>query len=117
MTAGIYNFTIDQGSTFYLNLIYQDSSGVPINLTGNTARMQLRRAFTSTAADLTLTTASGAIVITGATGNILITISDELTGTLEPGFYLYDLELDNGGIITRLIQGQITLSQQVTLSV
>jgi hypothetical protein len=79
--------------------------------------MQLRRAFTSTVADLTLTTASGAIVITGATGNILITISDELTGTLEPGFYLYDLELDNGGIITRLIQGQITLSQQVTLSV
>jgi hypothetical protein len=117
MTAGIYNFTIDQGSTFYLNLIYQDSNGVPINLTGNTARMQLRRTFTSPVADLTLTTASGAIVITGATGNILITITDELTGTLEPGFYLYDLELDNGGVITRLIQGQVTLAQQVTLSV
>jgi hypothetical protein len=116
MTAGLYSFTIDQGSTFYLNLIYQDSAGVPVNLTGNTARMQLRRTFTSSVADLTLTTASGAIVITGATGNILITISDELTGTLEPGFYLYDLELDNGGIITRLIQGQVTLAQQVTLS-
>jgi hypothetical protein len=116
MTAGLYSFTIVQGSTFYLNLIYQDSDGVPINLTGNTARMQLRRTFTSPVADLTLTTASGAIVITGATGNILITITDELTGPLEPGFYLYDLELDNGGVITRLIQGQITLSQQVTLS-
>ena len=116
MTAGIYSFTIDQGATFYLNLVYQDSNGVPVNLTGNTARMQLRRTFSSSA-DLTLTSADGDIVITGNTGNILITISDEDTGSLEAGFYLYDLELDNGGIITRLIQGQITLAQQVTLSV
>lgn len=116
MTAGLYSFTVDQGSTFYLNLIYQDSDGVPIDITGNTARMQLRRAFNSVV-DLTLTSASGDIVITGNTGNILITISDTDTGLLEAGFYLYDLELDNGGVITRLIQGQITLSQQVTLSV
>jgi len=113
MTAGIYNFTVDQGSIFTLNLIYQDSSGVPINLTGNTARMQLRRKFGSIA-DLTLTSADGDIVITGNTGNILITISDEDTGSLDSGFYLYDLELDNAGVVSRLIQGQITLSQQVT---
>lgn len=116
MTAGIYSFTVDQGATFYLNLIYQDSNGVPINLIGSTARMQLRRAFDSVA-ELTLTSADGDIVITGATGNILITISDEDTGALEAGFYLYDLELDNGGIITRLIQGQVTVAQQVTANV
>lgn len=116
MTAGIYSFTVDQGATFYLNLIYQDSNKVPVNLTGNTARMQLRRAFDSPA-ELTLTSADGDIVITGPTGNILITISDEDTGSLEAGFYLYDLELDNGGIITRLIQGQITVAQQVTANV
>jgi hypothetical protein len=116
MTAGIYSFTVDQGATFYLNLVYQDSNKVPVNLNGNTARMQLRRAFDAPA-ELTLTSADGDIVITGNTGNILITISDEDTGALEAGFYVYDLELDNSGIITRLIQGQITVAQQVTANV
>lgn len=113
MTAGIYNFTIDQGSVFTLNLKYEDPDGNPINLSGQTARMQLRRRYDS-AAVLTLTTGGGGIVITGPTGNILITITDEQTGTLESGFYQYDLELDNAGTIERLIQGQTTVSPQVT---
>jgi len=113
MTAGIYNFTLDQGSVFYINLQYEDPDGNPINLTGNTARMQLRRQY-STPAVLTLTTGGGGIVITGATGNIAIEITDEQTETLEGGFYLYDLELNNGGVISRLIQGTITVSPQVT---
>jgi hypothetical protein len=107
---------LDQGSVFYVNLQYEDPDGNPINLSGNTARMQLRRSFT-TVAELTLTTGGGGIVITGATGNIAITISDEQTEALGSGFYVYDLELDNGGIITRLIQGQITVSPQVTANV
>lgn len=113
MTAGIYNFTIDQGSVFTLNLKYEDPDGNPINLSGQTARMQLRRRYDS-AAVLTLTTSNGGIVITGPTGNILITITDEQTGTLESGFFQYDLELDNQGTIERLIQGQVTVSPQVT---
>lgn len=113
MTAGIYNFTLDQGGVLYLNLVYEDSSGVPINLTGQTGRMQLRRKFSSVA-DLTLTTSNGGITITPLTGNVLITMTDEQTGDLEPGFFLYDLELSNSGVIERLIQGQITVNAQVT---
>jgi len=113
MTAGVYNFTLDQGSVFYINLKYQDPNGVPINLTGNTARMQLRRQYSSPVV-LTLTTGGGGFVITGATGNIAIQITDEQTETLEEGFYVYDLELNNGGVISRLIQGTITVSPQVT---
>lgn len=113
MTAGVYNFTLDQGSVFYINLKYQDPTGTPINLTGNTARMQLRRQYSSPVV-LTLTTDGGGIVITGATGNIAIQITDEQTETLEEGFYVYDLELNNGGVISRLIQGTITVSPQVT---
>jgi len=32
--AGIYNFTLDQGSTWTLQIVYNDSNGNPINLTG-----------------------------------------------------------------------------------
>jgi hypothetical protein len=39
--AGIYNFTLDQGSTWTLQIVYKDSNGAPINLTGYTAEMQV----------------------------------------------------------------------------
>lgn len=113
MTAGIYNFTLDQGAVLTLNLVYQNPNGTPINLTGQTGRMQLRRKFSSVA-ELTLTTSNGGLTITPLTGNILITMTDEQTGALGSGFYLYDLELINAGVVERIIQGQITVNAQVT---
>lgn len=114
MTAGIFNFTVDQGSVFDLEITYEDPNGVPINLTGFTAKMQLRKEYNSVIADLTLTTGGGGIVITGATGVVDVAITAAQTGTLEPTFYVYDLELISGSNISRLIQGQITVAEQVT---
>lgn len=114
MTAGIYNFTMDQGSVWDLEITYQDPNGVPINLTNFTAKMQLRKEYNSTVADLTLTTGGGGIVITGATGVIDISATAAQTGALDPTYYVYDLELISGTNISRLIQGQITVAEQVT---
>jgi len=114
MTAGIYNTTIDQGSVWSVVLVYTDSNNVPVNLTGYTAAMQLRQNYNSTTADLTLTTANGGITIVGATGTITITATATQTGLLDPGFYVYDLELTSGSNISRLIQGQLTVAEQVT---
>ena len=41
--AAVYDITIEQGATFRLSLVWKDSSNVPVNLTGYTARMQVRR--------------------------------------------------------------------------
>ena len=114
MTAGIYNFTMDQGSVWDLEITYQDPNGVPINLTGFTAKMQLRKEYNSTVADLTLTTGGGGIVITGATGVVDISATAAQTAALDPTYYVYDLELTSGTNISRLIQGQITVAEQVT---
>ncbi len=114
MTAGIYNATIDQGSVWSVVLVYTDSNNTPVNLTGYTAAMQLRQNYNSTTADLTLTTANGGISIVGATGTITITATAVQTGALDPGFYVYDLELTSGSNISRLIQGQLTVAEQVT---
>lgn len=114
MTAGIYNFTIDQGSVFSVVLVYTDSNNVPVNLTGFTAKMQLRQNYNSTAADLTLSSANGDIIIVGATGTITVNATAAQTGALSPGFYVYDLELTSGLNISRLIQGQVTVAEQVT---
>jgi phage tail sheath gpL-like len=114
MTAGIYNTTIDQGSIWSVVLVYTDSNNVAVNLTGYTAAMQLRQNYNSTTADLTLTTTNGGITIVGATGTITITATATQTGLLDSGFYVYDLELTSGSNISRLIQGQLTVAEQVT---
>lgn len=114
MTAGIYNATIDQGAVWSVIFVYKDPSDNPIDLTGYTAAMQLRQSYDSAAADLTLSTANGGIAITGATGTITVTATDEQTGALTPGYYVYDLELTSGANVSRLVQGQITVAEQVT---
>lgn len=115
MSAAIYNATIDQGATWTLQVVYKDDSGTPINLTGYTAALQVRQNYYDTAALITLTSPSGGIVITGATGTIDITMTNVQTGSLDEGFYVYDLEItSSGGIVTRLIQGQFTVSPEVT---
>ncbi len=114
MTAGIYNATIDQGSVWSVVLVYTDSNNTPVNLTGYTAAMQLRQNYNSEVANLTLTTANGGISIVGATGTITINATATQTGLLDPGFYVYDLELTSGSNISRLIQGQLTVAEQVT---
>jgi hypothetical protein len=114
MTAGIYNATIDQGSVWSVVFVYLNPSDVAINLTGYTARLQLRQNYNSAAADLTLTTENGGISIVGATGIVTVTATDEQTELLEGGFYLYDLELSASGVVSRLVQGQITVAEQVT---
>lgn len=114
MTAGIYNTTIDQGSVWDLTIVYQDSDGDPIDLTNYTAAMQLRQNYNSELADLTLTTANGGLTITPLTGTIQVNATATQTGLLSAGFYVYDLELTSGSNVSRLIQGQITVAEQVT---
>ena len=114
MTAGIYNTTIDQGSVWSVVLVYTDANNSPVNLTGYTAAMQLRQNYNSDTAALTLTTANGGITIVGATGTVTINATATQTGALDPGFYVYDLELISGANISRLIQGQLTVAEQVT---
>lgn len=114
MSAGIYNDTLDQGATYNLVVIYKDANDTPINLTGYSAYMQLRKNYDSTVADLTLTTANGGISINGPIGEITITATATQTTTLLSDYYLYDLELVYDSTTTRLLQGQITVNSEVT---
>ena len=114
MKAKIYNPVIDQGAIWNVIVEYQDSDGDPINLTNFTASLQVRQNYNSAVADLTLTTQNGGLTINGPAGTINILATAEQTGALGAGFYVYDLELKSGSNITRLIQGQITVAEQVT---
>lgn len=114
MTAGTYLVTADQGATFTRTIIWKDANDVPINLAGYTARMQVRKDYFSTTASLTLTTENGKITLGGATGSIVLNVSATDMSLLESSSYVYDLELETGGVVTRLIQGTFTVNAEVT---
>jgi len=114
--AGIYNITMDQGAQWTLQVVYDNNNGTPFDLTGYTARMQVRPKFGSDNAVLTLSSPSSGIVITGATGTLELTATTAQTGDIPGGFYVYDLEITSGGVVTRLMQGSVTVRDQVTLN-
>ena len=115
--AVAYNTVIDQGADWYFTITYENPDGTPINITGYTAACQLRSLPNSPSAVLTLTTANAGIAITGATGLVSIRATATQTGLIDEGDYVYDLEITApapGSVVTRLIQGQATVSAQVT---
>lgn len=114
MTATNYNTTIDQGADWYITFVYQDSTGTPINITGYTAALQLRSEPSDLTSALSLTSGSG-ITITGSTGTLAVHATAVQTGAIVAGYYYYDLEITSGtAIVTRLVQGQIQVTAQVT---
>ena len=111
--AGSYNFTIEQGATFNLLMTWKIDN-VPVNLTGYTARLQARVDVEDTETILSLTTGAG-ITLGGAAGTITLDQTATQTALLPTGEYVYDLELQSsGGIVTRLLQGELNISAEVT---
>lgn len=113
MLAGLLDIEIEQGATFDLVFLYQDESGEPIDMTGSTARMQLRRQFNSPSSLLSLTTENGRITIDVIEGKITLNISATDTATLN-GSGVYDLELVNGSIVNRILQGSYNVCPEAT---
>lgn len=114
MAAGTHNITIEQGATFTLNLVWRDSNAALVNLTGYTARMQVRQKHTSDTAALSLTSEAGDIVLGGALGTIVVTAAATVTDDIPFRSGVYDLELINGTVVTRLLQGVATITPEVT---
>jgi len=114
MAATTYDILIEQGATYSQVITYKDN-GVAVNLTGYTARMQVRATLESASTLVELTTANSRIALGGAAGTITLTIAAADTAALTSGRGVYDLELVSGsGIVTRLLQGVATISRNVT---
>jgi len=120
MAAGIYNFTIEQGATFTRQFKYKDSDGGSIPLTDYEIRMQIRETINSTDPILSLSetvTANGSVFTVGSGDNsnvITLTITALDTTAMSFSNAIYDIEIDNSGTVTRLLQGKIRLSKEVT---
>ena len=121
MTAGRYNITIEQGATYALPLTVSDvisGSSVLRDLTGYSARMKIKEFIDDSTEILSLTTANSSIVIdpdqVTNKGELSINISAATTSSLVTERCVYDLELVNGVVVERLLQGKVTLKKEVT---
>lgn len=115
MSAAYYSFKIEQGATFYQPLVWKDGDGDVVNLTGYTARMQVRKTLKADTPILTLTTEDGRITLGGALGTILLEVSATDTAELTACCGVYDLELQSiDGNVVRLLEGEIEISKEVT---
>jgi hypothetical protein len=124
MAAARYSFTIEQGATTNIQITWQDESG-SINLSGYGARMQIRPSATSETVYLSLSSSlqtdgtglnmSGSDGLTAVqSGSIGIYISAATSSLLNFDTAYYDLEMVNGNEVTRLLEGQVKLSKNVT---
>ena len=119
MAATQYNFSIEQGSSFTISLIYKDSSGSPIDLTGWCARLVMVTDNNETMTFVTTNSVVGSYSFTlgGALGTIVLQIPASVTNTYDFDAGKYDLELESinnlysggGHEIIRLLYGDISI--------
>lgn len=115
MAAATYDIEIEQGATFRMLLQWLDSNESPVDLSGYTARMQIRRTHSSNVTLAEATTEDGRIVLSGATGFVTVVLPAEATAAIKGESAVYDLELESAdGFVTRLIEGEVTISREVT---
>jgi hypothetical protein len=132
MAAGKYSFILEQGATINFEVQYKDSNNLPIDLSGYSGRMQFRNNYADTPNSTIYLTLSSSLNPDGTglnfsgsngttspvSGSIGIYIASCTSSALTFNTAYYDLEIYSGSgdcpIVTRLLEGQVRLSQEVT---
>ena len=113
MTAGRYTIICEAGANLTRQLVWKDGNGALVNLTGYTAKVQVKEEAGGTLL-LELSTVNGRITLGGVLGTINLSVDAEDT-RITPGRYQYALEMTNaGGVVTRLVEGAFVVMAEVT---
>lgn len=103
------NLVIDQGTDFSADIDVADVDGGVFDLTGYLVAAQMRKNY-----------ASASAITFGATqnntgGKITLNLTSEQTVDIEPGRYLYDVEMTStGSEVTRVVEGVVTVTPGIT---
>jgi hypothetical protein len=118
MKAGKYTIEIQQGATFSRIFTCRNVSKIAVNLTGYTAVISIREAVESASVIATSAGVSPTITITlgGAAGTITVDITATVTAAFDFDQAVYDIELTetSTGKVTRILEGPVILSREVT---
>ncbi len=108
-----YNLVCDQATTFEFQFqILNDTT--PWNLNGYTGTMTVRPFVGASTTTVVASTANGRMTLDASNGRINVTLSSTITGNISAGRYAYDLVLNSGSTITRILEGKFIVTAAVT---
>lgn len=123
--AGKWNIKIDLGATWTRMIFYEDSRGNRIDLTGYSARMEIRNKQNGAVVLATLSTTNGTILLESADypddvgetqGVIRLSLPANATDDITTTTGYYDLKLyPPGADEIRLLQGSVTFNKATTI--
>ncbi|CAB5221275.1 hypothetical protein UFOVP245_114 [uncultured Caudovirales phage] len=102
------NLIIDQGANFVYKINLIDQSGNPFNISGYTANAQIRKTYTSTTYN-TIT-----CNVAGSNGVVTLSMTANATANLTSTRYVYDLEISSNNVVSRIVEGFVTVNPGVT---
>ena len=109
-----YNLVCDQATTFDFQFqILNDNT--PWDLTNYVVVMTVRPFVGASTTTVVATTANGRIAVDGPNGRITVTIDAVTTGNISAGRYSYDLVVDSGTVVTRILEGKFVVTGAVTI--
>ena len=115
MAAGYQNLYLEQGATFEISIALDDVYGNNYDMTGATAKSQIRKSYYSTNAIAEFTS-----TIDVSSGTIALSLESTTTANIAAGRYLYDAVISIPGVpgtantVTRILEGTIDVSPRVT---
>jgi hypothetical protein len=127
MAAGLYNFSIEQGTSFGLSIVYANTSGVPINLSAfSCARMQWNTSSDEVKVFTTNNINSGLYHFSFGSPLSSGIINFKVPASVTAGYSFlsaaYDIELETtsefyaggGPQVIRLLQGTVSILPEIT---
>ena len=102
------NLVVDQGSTFTTTIDLTDENDDPIDLSTYTGAGQIRTHYTSS------NSTPFTVSLGGAAGTVTLDLTATQTANLTAGRYVFDVELTTGSTISRILEGIVTVTPQVT---
>jgi len=111
--AAIANLIIDQGANFSSDVTVKDANGNAFDLTGYTTQAKLAKGYSSTRTRISMTSV---IATESASGVVALAMTASQTAALDAERYVYDVEITqtSTGVVTRVIEGLITVRPNVT---
>jgi hypothetical protein len=114
MSVFVSNITIPIGADFDQTFILEDSSNSILNLTDYTAASILKKHPESSKISAVFDVS---FPVARSTGQIKISLASSITSNLKPGRYCYDILVNDGETISRVIEGSALVTAGVTTSI
>lgn len=112
MAAGYQELFVEQGADYNTTITLDAADGTDYNLTGYTAKSQIRKSYYSANA-----TAQFTITIpTPNNGGLIMALSSANTANIAAGRYVYDVIIkDSSNNVTRVLEGIVNVLPRVTV--